>query len=53
MDYKERLIHNLLLRANNICTDNVTLQNEIQFLKSTWQRNSFPLFLLATVSKMS
>ena len=44
MDYKKGLIHTLLFRAHNICADYVTLHIEIEFLKSTWQRNSFPFF---------
>ena len=46
MDYKKGLINNLLFRAYNICADYVTLHNEIEFLKSIWQRNSFPLFFI-------
>ena len=38
------LIHNLLFRVYNICADYVTLHNKIEFSKSIWQRNSFPLF---------
>ena len=46
MDYKKALIHNRLFGAYNICADYVTLHNEIEFLKSIWQRNSFPLFFI-------
>ena len=46
MDYKKGLIHNLLFHAYNICADYVTLHNEIEFLKSIWQTNSFPLFFI-------
>ena len=46
MDYKKGLIHTLLFRAYNICADYVTLHTEIEFLKSIWQRNSFPLFFI-------
>ena len=46
MDYKKGLIHNLLLRACNICADYVTLHNEIVFLKSIWQRTCVTLFFL-------
>ena len=51
MDYKKGLIHTLLFRAYNICADYVTLHTEIEFLKSIWQRNSFPFSLLTNVSK--
>ena len=51
MDYKKGLIHNLLFRAYNICADYVTLHNEIEFLKSMWQRNSFPLFFIDSCIK--
>ena len=46
MDYKKGLIHTLLFRAYNICADYVTLHTEIEFLKSMWQRNSFPHFFI-------
>ena len=46
MDYKKGLIHTLLFRAYNIRADYVTLQTEIEFLKSIWQSNSFPLFFI-------
>ena len=46
MNYKKGLINNLLLGAYNICADYVTLHNEIELLKSIWQRNSFPLFFI-------
>ena len=46
MDYKKGLIHTPLFRAYNICADYVTLHTEIEFLKSIWQRNSFPLFFI-------
>ena len=46
MDYKKGLIHTLLFRAYNICADYVTLHTEIEFLKSIWQRNSFPLLFI-------
>ena len=44
MDCKKGLIHNLLFCAYNICADYFTLLNDIEFLKSIRQRNSFPLF---------
>ena len=52
MDCKKGLIHNLLFSAYNITllyvhyTDYITLQNETEFLKSIWQRNSFPLLFI-------
>ena len=46
IDYEKDLIHNLLFYSYNTCADHVTLHNEIEFLKSTWQRNSFPLFFI-------
>ena len=51
MDYKKGLIHNLLLRACNICADYVTLHNEIVFLKSIWQRTCVALFFLDNLIK--
>ena len=44
--YKKGLIHTLLFRAYNICADYTILHNEIEFLKSIWQKNSFPLFFI-------
>ena len=49
--YKKGLIHTLLFRAYNICADYQTLHQEIEFLKSTWQRNSFPLFFIDSCIK--
>ena len=46
MDHKKGLIHNLLFPAYNVRVDQVTLHNEIEFLISIWQRNSFPLFFI-------
>ena len=46
IDCEKDLIHNLLFYSYNTCADHVTLHNEIEFLKSTWQRNSFPLFFI-------
>ena len=45
MEYEIGLIHNLLFRAYNIYADYITLHNDIEFLKTIWQRNSFPTFL--------
>ena len=46
MGNEKSLIHTLLFRAYNIYVDYVTLHTEIEFLKSIWQRNSFPLFFI-------
>ena len=40
------LTHNLIFRAYNICANCTTLYNEIDFLKSIWQKNSFSLFFI-------
>ena len=50
-DYKKGLIHTLLFRAYNICSDYVLLHNEIEYLKSGWQKNSFPLFFIDSCVK--
>ena len=49
--YKKGLIHTLLFRAYNICVDYNTLHNEIEYLKSVWQRNSFRSFSLIVALK--
>ena len=49
--YKKGLIHTLLFRAYNICADYNTLHNEIEYLKSVWQRNSFPFFFIDSCIK--
>ena len=46
MGNEKSLIHTFLFRAYNIYVDYVTLHTEIEFLKSIWQRNSFPLFFI-------
>ena len=51
MGYKKGLIHNLLFRAYDICAEYVTLHNTIEFLRSIWQRNSFPLFFIDNCTK--
>ena len=42
-DCKKGLIDNLLHCSYNICFDYTSFHLEILFLKSVWQRNSFPL----------
>ena len=49
--YKKGLIHTLLFCAYNICADFQTLHQEIEFLNSIWQRNSFPLFFIDSCIK--
>ena len=51
MHYKKGLIHTLLFRAYNICVDYITLHTEIEFLKSIWQWNSFPLIFIDKCTK--
>ena len=46
MDNEKGLIHTLLFCACNIYADYVTLHTEIEFLKSIWQRNYFPIFFI-------
>ena len=43
---KKGLIHNPLFCAYSRCADYTTLHKEIEFLKSIWQRNLFPLFFI-------
>ena len=45
-DYKKGLIGTLLHRSYNICSDFASFHQEILFLKSVWQKNSFPLFFI-------
>ena len=45
-DYKKGLIDTLLHRSYNICSDFASFYQEILFLKSVWQKNSFPLFFI-------
>ena len=45
-EYKKGLLHTLLYRAYNICSDYTNLHQEIVYLKSVWQKNSFPLFFI-------
>ena len=42
-DYKRGLISTLLHRAYTICSDYNRLHQEIEKLKTIWQKNSFPL----------
>ena len=42
-NYKKGLIDTLLFRSYNICADYSILHNEIKYLKTIWQKNSFPL----------
>ena len=43
-NYKKGLIDTLLFRSYNISADYSILHNEIKYLKTIWQKNSFPLF---------
>ena len=45
-NYKKGLIDTLLFRSYNICADYSILHNEIKYLKTIWQKNSFPLFFI-------
>ena len=45
-EYKKDLLHTLLYRAYNICSNYTNLHQEIVYLKSVWQKNSFPLFFI-------
>ena len=40
------LIDTLLHRSYNICSNYASFHQEILFLKSVWQKNSFPLFFI-------
>ena len=44
--YEKSFFHTLLYRAYNICSNYTKLHQEIVYLKSVWQKNSFPLFLI-------
>ena len=45
-DYKKGLISTFLHCSYNICSDYTSLHQEILFVKSVWQKNSFPLFFI-------
>ena len=45
-EYKKGLIHTLLYRAYNICSNYSNVHQEIVYLKNVWQKNSFPLFFI-------
>ena len=45
-DYKKGLIDTLLHRSYNIHSNYASFHQEILFLKSVWQQNSFPLFFI-------
>ena len=45
-EYKKGLLKTLLYRAYNICSNYTNLHQEIVYLKSVWQKNSFPLFFI-------
>ena len=45
-DYKKGLIDTLLHRSYNIRSNYTSFHQEILFLKSVWQQNSFPLFFI-------
>ena len=40
------MLYTLLHRAYNICSNYANLHQEIVYLKSVWQKNSFPLFFI-------
>ena len=44
LKYKKGLVYTLILRAFNICANYNTLHNEVQYLKSIWQKKLFPIF---------
>ena len=44
LNYKKGLVYTLILRAFNICANYNTLHNEVQYLKSIWQKKLFPIF---------
>ena len=43
-EYKKGLVHTLLYRTYNICSNDTNLHKDIAYLKSVWQKNSFLLF---------
>ena len=50
-NYKKGLIDTLLFRSYNICADYSILHNEIKYLKTILQKNSFPLFVIDNCSR--
>ena len=44
--YKKGLIDTLLYRAYNACSSYASFDQEINYLKTVWQKNSFPLFFI-------
>ena len=44
--YKKGLIDTLLYRAYNICSNYSSFHQEINYLKTVWQKNLFPLFFI-------
>ena len=51
LKFKKGLIHTLLFQAFNICADYNIFQNEVQYLKLIWQKNSFRLFFTGSSIK--
>ena len=50
---KENLIYTLCFRAYNICSDFLSLHEELQFLKKALQSNGYPLkFIEICIGKM-
>ena len=45
-NYKKGLIDTLLFRSYDIRADYSILHNEIKYLKTIWQKNSFPVFFI-------
>ena len=45
-NYKKGLINTLLFQSYNIRADYRILHNEIKYLKTIWQKNSFPLIFI-------
>ena len=45
-DYKKGLISTLWHCSYNVCSDYPSFHQEVLFLKSVWQKNSFPLFFI-------
>ena len=43
---RKGLINTLLYRAYNTCSNYSSFQQEINYLKTIWQKNSFPLFFI-------
>ena len=44
--YEKGLIDTLLYRAYNICSSYASFDQEINYLETAWQKNSFPLFFI-------